>query len=106
MSRDIIGQVEQSNPVQQITDDELDMLILRMGSFLSILNNKKVNQAKLLITIVNDEKFQECFLRLSELPQLQTIVELLINKYPTLCKSKVVHNAFTKKRKKRNLKKC
>jgi len=99
MSIEIIKQVERSNPVNQITETELDHLILKMGSFLSIINNKKINPAKLLITIVTDKNFQECFFELSEIDCLRVVIEAIINKYPSLCKSKVVYNALAKKKK-------
>ena len=85
-------------PVENITDRELDTIILKMGSFLSVLQNKKVNQAKLLIVTIKDPIFQKCFLLLSDIDNLQLLVQNIICKYPTLCKSKVVTSALINKR--------
>ena len=80
--------------VQTITDRELDMIILKMGSLLSILQNKKTNQAKMLITLVQDERFRKCFLYIADLDSFQHLVHCLMEKYPTLCDSKVVSGAL------------
>ncbi|MDD4110008.1 MAG: hypothetical protein PHS54_00480 [Clostridia bacterium] len=80
--------------VQTITERELDMIILKMGSLLSIIQNKKTNQAKMLLFLVKNEKFRNCFLRIAELNSFQHLVRCLMEKYPTLCESKVVSGAL------------
>jgi hypothetical protein len=82
--------------VHTSTDRELDMIILKMGSLLSILQNKKTNQAKLLITLVLDEKFRKCFLKIADIDNFQYLVRCLMEKYPTLCESKVVSGALSR----------
>jgi hypothetical protein len=77
-----------------IADRELDEIILKMGSLLSILNNKKINQAKLLITLVQDDEFRYWFLKIADVDSFQYLVRCLMDKYPTLCKSKVVTGAL------------
>lgn len=85
-------------PVDNISDRELDAIILKMGSFLSILQNKKVNQAKLLIVTVRNLMFQRCFLKMADIDNLQFLIHNIVRKYPTLCKSKVVTSALISKR--------
>lgn len=87
--------------VHTITDRELDMIILKMGSLLSILHNKKTNQAKMLITLVDDERFRKCFLSIADLDSFQQLVRSLMEKYPTLCESKVVSGALKRGNKRR-----
>ena len=87
--------------VHTITDRELDMIILKMGSLLSILHNKKTNQAKMLIMLVTNEKFRRCFLSVAELDSFQHLVRCLMEKYPTLCESKVVSGALKRDNKRR-----
>jgi len=97
MSIGILKLVEEANPTFTITDKELDLVLLRIGSFLSIINNKKINQAKLLVTIINDIKFQQIILKLTEFDNLKSLVEIFIEKYPSLCKSKVVYTGVKQK---------
>lgn len=98
MNIDILEQTNNNNPITQIDDKETDLIILKMGSFLSIVNNKKVNQAKLLVTILKNKKFQQCFFHMLEINNLQSLVEYIIKKYPLICKSKVVHKAIKRKK--------
>lgn len=77
-----------------IIDRELDMIILKMGSLLSILQNKKTNHAKMFIMLVKNQKFRNCFLKISGLESFQHLVHCLMEKYPTLCESKVVLGAL------------
>ena len=83
-----------SNPLTEITNRELDLIILKMGSLLSIVSNKKNNQAKLLIATVKDKYFKEVFLRLSNIDNLQLLVTCILKRYPTVSKSKIVINSF------------
>jgi hypothetical protein len=80
--------------VYTITDRELDIIILKMGSLLSILNNKKTNHAKLLIALVQDDDFRKCFMEIADVDSFQFVVRSLMEKYPSLCKSKVVSGAL------------
>lgn len=87
--------------VQTITERELDMIILKMGSLLSILQNKKTNQAKMLILLVKDERFRKCFMQIAEIDSFQYLVRCLMEKYPTLCESRVVSGALKRDNKSR-----
>lgn len=84
-------------PADNLTERELDMGILKIGSFLSIISNRKCNQAKLLITVVQNKYFSEMCMRLTEIDNPQTLVESILLRYPTISKSKLVINALSKK---------
>lgn len=81
-------------PLSDITDTELDMIILQMGTFLSIINNKKVNAAKLLITSVENKYFRGVFQDLAEIDNLQLLVRSIVDRYPNVSRSKIVYNAL------------
>lgn len=80
--------------VHTIIDRELDMLILKTGAMLSIVQNKKINPAKLLIYIVQDERIRQCFMAITDINNFQYLIHCLMEKYPTLCESKVVSGAL------------
>lgn len=84
------------DPSDVMASAELDTIILQMGSLLSILQNKKTNVAKLLITSFIDTDFQTTFKQLSELSSSVEILKELVDRYPTVCKSKIVINALGK----------
>lgn len=87
-----------STPLSDITDREIDQTILLMGSYLSIISNKKVNPAKLLVSVVNDKYFMELFMELSDIDNAQLLVRTIMDRYPNIAKSKVVINAITSKK--------
>ena len=87
-----------NNPLDGITEKELELIILKLGSFLSILENRKVNQAKLLINILKSDLFCNVCLKLSELDNNQLLIKNIVYKYPTLCKSKVIYRAINNAR--------
>lgn len=80
--------------VHTITERELDMIFLKLGSLLSILQNKKANQAKLLIALVKDKKIRKYFMKIADIDNFHYMVQCLMEKYPTLCESKVVSGAL------------
>ena len=84
-------------PADNLTERELDMILLKIGSFLSIISNRKCNQAKLLITIVQNKYFCDMCMRLTEIDNPQTLVENILERYPTVSKSKLVLNSLSKK---------
>ena len=86
----------ESSPTHNLTESELDMLLLKIGAFLSIISNKKVNQAKLLITVVQNKYFGELCLTLTDIDNTQLLVKNILDRYPTVCKSKLVINALVK----------
>lgn len=86
-------------PSNKMAENELDDIILKMGSFLSIISNKKINQAKLLITAVKNKYFKEIFQNITEIDNLQLLVRSIITRYPTVCRSKIVINSLRVKHK-------
>lgn len=80
--------------VETITDHELDMLILKVGALASIIQNKKINQTKLLLMAVEDEAFKKCFLSIVELDNFRQLVSCMIEKFPTICDSKSIYSAL------------
>ena len=89
---------EHNTPLSELTERELDTIILRMGSFLSIISNKKANQAKLLITVVNNKYFRQLFQEL-DIDNTQLLVKSIVERFPNICKSKVVSKALYYERK-------
>lgn len=81
---------ETNSPVEELTEHELNMIILYLGSFLSIISNKKINQAKLLIITVENKYFRELFQELTAIDNTQLLIRSIIEKFPTISKSKII----------------
>ena len=79
-----------SDPIYQINENEFNSALLQFGSFVSILKNKRVNQTLILSELLGDKQYKECFTFLTEIDDDFTIIQKLVNKYPILCKSKII----------------
>jgi hypothetical protein len=92
------------NALHYINDKELNDVILKMGSFLSIINSKKINQTQLFIEIVNSTTLCGIILEITGLNTLEQFVKEMVLRYPVIAKSKTVRNNI-KKHAKRKTKK-
>ena len=88
---------ETRNPANDLQEREFEETVLKMGSFLSIIQNKKINQAKLIITIIQNKIFGNCFLEISNVENAQSLIFNILKKYPTLYKSKIIYKTLVNK---------
>lgn len=79
-----------SDPSFILNENEMESLTLIYGSFLSILINKKINHANMLLMMVENKKIRECFKLLIDIESDNVLIHNLIIKYPVLCKSKTI----------------
>ena len=86
----IIQTINNNNPLKQIKDTEFDNILLKFGSLVSILKNKRLNQTMFLIELLEKETLRECFKLLSGIEETSTLFYNIIVRYPILCKSKIV----------------
>lgn len=87
---------QNKSPLENISDKEIDAVILKLGSFLSIMSNKKCNQAKLLISSVKDKAFGEVCVKMTVMERTEDFARCLLNRYPSMAKSKLVYNSLCK----------
>lgn len=87
------------NAVTKISNNEIDDIILKMGTLLTITKNKKINQTKLFIAVIRSEPFKQIFMQLTDIENFHTLIKLLINRYPNVCKSKNLFIAIKRKKK-------
>lgn len=85
-----------SSPIDLYLDKEFDELILKIGSLYSIIVNKQINQTKLLLEILKNDKFAECILKLTDVDDLQLLVLHIVKRYPLLCRSKIIKKELEK----------
>ena len=88
----IISRINDTNPIHYMNQKEFDRSLLRFGALLSILRNKRINQTMLLQVLIEDEDFRESFKLLSEIENEHTLIKNLVERFPILCKSKIIKN--------------
>lgn len=81
-----------NDPVFRIKEQEFDMNLLRFGSLVSILKNKRINQTMLFSTLLDSEDFRDCFSSICEVDEMRILLYNYITRFPILYKSKIIKN--------------
>lgn len=86
----IIQTINNNNPIHQIKEAEFDKIVLKFGSLISMLKNKRINQTMFLVELLDSESHRECFKALAGIDETRTLFYNLIVRFPILCKSKII----------------
>ena len=86
----ILQTINNNNPLYQIKEFEFDDILLKFGSLISMLKNKRINQTMFLVELLESEAHRECFKVLSGIEETQILFHNLIVRFPVLCKSKII----------------
>jgi len=84
--------VNHHNALNAINNKELDECLTKFGSFLSIVQTKKVNPTNYLLILINDSTIRNILLQITGIDTFEELVRELIVRYPILCKSKIIRN--------------
>ena len=91
-NKPIINKIHETDPIHKMNEKEFNLSLLKFGSFISIIKNKRINQTMLLIEIIENMDARLVFMGISDIDNLQYLVYNLIIRFPILCKSKVIKN--------------
>lgn len=91
----------QGNPLEQMCSKEYIEGVLMFGSFLSILNNKKINASGLFTSILQDLEMREIFIFMTGSQNTHDALLGLLQLYPNLIKSKNTKKLFNSSFKKK-----
>ena len=101
----IIQNINNNNPLYQIKEIEFDYILLKFGSLVSMIKNKRINQTMFLIELLENELHRECFKILSGFDDTNMLFYNLIIRFPVLSKSKIIKNKIEELNVKRKRKK-
>lgn len=90
---DFIGR---SDPLSQICTKEYVDGVYRFGSYLSIIQNKKINPNALFVSVLENRHLREIFIEVTYSENIQEALLGLLQLYPTLLKSKNTKRIFKK----------
>lgn len=93
-SKNITSIIENSNPVCHIASKEFIEGLLKLGSFLSITCNKKINSSTLFTMILENSDIRYIFVSLTGSNNEREALLSMLYMYPTLLKSKNVKKTF------------
>lgn len=89
-SNAIVQTINNNNPLHQIKEEEFDEVLLRYGSLVSMLKNKRINQTMFLVELLDSEGHRECFKILAGIEETKSLFYKMILRFPILCKSKII----------------
>jgi len=93
----VIGALEDAvlnNPLNTLTEDEVECELIKFCSFCSILHNKKLNSVAIFTLIVQNKIYKKIFMRLVQVDSEREVLLLFLRYHPNLCRSKVVREVL------------
>lgn len=81
---------EYNDPVHQIKNKEFNLALIKFGSFVSIIQNKRLSQTFILLQILENEQLRNIFKELCEIDEFQILLLNFLTCYPSLSKSKII----------------
>jgi len=87
----VYSDLERSNvsPVDQICSKEFVEGVLKAGSAISMLENKKLNPTNLFLCLLQTKQYQDFFVELTSSTNFREAILSLLYLYPALVKSKI-----------------
>ena len=86
----ILQTINNNNPLYQIKEAEFDYILLKFGSLISMLKNKRINQTMFLVELLESEEHRECFKSIAGIEETSILFYNMIIRFPVLCKSKII----------------
>lgn len=91
--------INQNDPLKQIYCKEFIAGVFKFGSYLSMINNKRVNPSALFTSILENKDLRECFVDVTHSENVKEALLNLLHLYPQLLKSKNTKRLFKKSQK-------
>jgi hypothetical protein len=98
MATNLLEELENSNvsPLDQLYSKEFIQGVMKAGSLISMLENKKVNNTLLLSLLLENPDYQEFFTEITSSENFKTSILSLLYLYPALIKSKITKSVVRK----------
>ena len=88
--------VRYNDPIHHIESKEFNLNLIRFGSFVSIIQNKKLSQTFVLLQLFKNKELREIFQQMCEVESFQKLLSQFLECYPVLAKSKIVKLEITR----------
>jgi hypothetical protein len=87
--------INYNDPIYQIENKEFNLALIKFGSFVSVIYNKRLSQTFILLQLLENEKLRNIFMEISEIPEFQILLLKFLDCYPALTKSKIIKAKIT-----------
>jgi len=89
-----------NDPLKQVCTKEYILGVMKFGSFLSIIYNKRLNPSAVFVTILENKDIRDMFIEITNSENMHEALLGLLQLYPPLLKSKNTKRLFKKSIKK------
>jgi hypothetical protein len=89
-----------NDPLKQVCTKEYILGVMKFGSFLSIIHNKRLNPSAVFVTILENKDIRDMFIEITNSENMHEALLGLLQLYPPLLKSKNTKRLFKKSIKK------
>ena len=89
----VVGALEEAvleTPLVNLSRDEIELELIKFGSFCSIIHNKKLNNVAIFSLLVKSNVYCKIFMNLTETDSKREAILLFLRYNNNLCRSKVV----------------
>jgi len=89
----IVGALQEAvleTPLSNLARDEIEIELVKFGSFCSIIHNKKLNNVTIFSFIVKNKLYRKVFMELTDTDSEREAILLFLKYNSNLCRSKVV----------------
>jgi hypothetical protein len=86
-----------ADPLERIKFNEFISGMLKAGSFISMVENKKINTTNLFLLILEKIEYQDFFVEMTSSKDFREAIGLLLHLHPNLVKSKFTKSYLRKK---------
>ena len=84
------------SPLEQIQTRDFIDGVLKAGSLISILENKKINSTALFALLIENKYYQDFFVEITSSDSFKEAILSLLYLYPSLVKSKITKSSIRK----------
>lgn len=88
--------LSRNDPLKQICTKEYILGVLKFGSYLSIVHNKKLNPSAIFVLILENKNLRDLFVHVTQTDTAKEALLGLLQLYPPLLKSKNTKRLFKK----------
>ena len=85
-----------SSPTEQIQTKDFIEGVLKAGSLISILENKRLNSTVLFTLLLENKSYQDFFVEITSSENFKEAILSLLYLYPALVKSKITKSSIRK----------
>ena len=89
----VVGALQEAvieTPTSNLAREELEIELIKFGSFCSIIHNKKLNNVTIFSLIVKNKLYRKIFMELTDTDNEREAILLFLKFNNSLCRSKVV----------------